>query len=419
MNNTPFWYRFTPFLGRPPELTKHQWKLLGLLSAVSFFESYDMYLFSLNLTQIQAELLIAESDVGFLGAFVRAGSFLAVFLAIAADRYGRRLILLITIVGYTLFTGATALAPNAEAFVVFQMLARCFGTAEVLIAAVVIAEEFSPKHRGWGIGALGAVAACGSGFAAVMFGFVEYAPYGWRSLYAVGLMPLLFIAYWRRSLPETERYTAAVQVHQPVLKNISDLFTHLPRRTIGLFSAIFGLMLAGGTAAFFAPKYLQDVHGWEPSNVALLNLVGGALAIIGNPLAGWLSDRFGRRPVTTLFTGMFALTALAFYALGGMFVPLLWVGLIFFLMGSEVTSTSYGTELFPTRYRSTATGFRAIVATAASILGLTAVSLLYTIFGSNWTSIAVLCTISFITPVIVWLLLPETAGKRLQDISPD
>ena len=77
MSNVPFWYRFAPFLGRPPELSKHQWKLLGLLSAVSFFEQYDMYLFSLNLTKIQAELLIAESD---------AGSFLAVFLAIAADR---------------------------------------------------------------------------------------------------------------------------------------------------------------------------------------------------------------------------------------------------------------------------------------------------------------------------------------------
>ena len=90
MSHVPFWYRFAPFLGRPPELSQHQWKLLGLLSAVSFFEQYDMYLFSLNLTQIQAELLIAESDVGFLGAFVKAGSFLAVFLAIAADRYGRR-----------------------------------------------------------------------------------------------------------------------------------------------------------------------------------------------------------------------------------------------------------------------------------------------------------------------------------------
>lgn len=419
MGNTPFWYRFTPFLGRPPELTKHQWKLLGLLSAVSFFEQYDMYLFSLNLTQIQAELLIAESDVGFLGAFVRAGSFLAVFLAIAADRYGRRLILLITIVGYTLFTGATALAPNAEAFVVFQMLARCFGTAEVLIAAVVIAEEFSPKHRGWGIGALGAIAACGAGFAAVMFGFVEYAPYGWRSLYAVGLIPLLFIAYWRRSLPETKQYQTAVQVHQPVLKNIGDLFTDMPRRTIGLFSALFAMMLAGGTAAFFAPKYLQDVHGWEPSNVAMLNLAGGALAIVGNPLAGWLSDRFGRRPITVIFTGMFALIALTFYAVGGMFVPLLWVGLIFFLMGSEVTTTSYGTELFPTRYRATATGFRAVTATASVICGLAAVSLLYTVFESNWTSIAILCAVSLIAPVIVYLFLPETAGRRLEEIAPD
>lgn len=419
MSDTPFWYRFAPFLGRAPELTKHQWKLLGLLSAVSFFETYDIYLFSLNLAQIQTELLIAESDVGLLGAFVQAGSFLAVFLAIAADRYGRQSILLITIVGYTFFKAATALAPNAEAFVVFQMLAKCFGTAELMIAAVVIAEEFAPENRGWGIGALGAVAACGAGFASLMFGFAKYMPYGWRSLYAVGVVPLLFIAYWRRVLPETKKFKAVSQVHEPVMKNIGDLFTRMPKRTIGFFAAVFGLILAGSTATFFAPKYLQNVQGWEPSSVAMLSLTGGALAIVGNPLAGWLSDRFGRRPITTLFIGMFSLAAVAFYSLIGAFVPVLWVGFIFFMMGSQVTTTSYGTELFPTRYRSTATGFRAIVAAAAGILGLSAVSLLYPIFGSNWTSIAVVCTLSLITPVMVWLFLPETAGRRLEEIAPD
>ncbi|MCO4831620.1 MAG: hypothetical protein KC524_12030, partial [Gammaproteobacteria bacterium] len=64
-------------------------------------------------------------------------------------------------------------------------------------------------------------------------------------------------------------------------------------------------------------------------------------------------------------------------------------------------------------------GFFAIVATASGILGLTAVSLLYTVFESNWTSIAVLCATSLVAPVMVWLFLPETAGKRLAEISPD
>ena len=100
-------------------------------------------------------------------------------------------------------------------------------------------------------------------------------------------------------------------------------------------------------------------------------------------------------------------------------MPLLWVGLIFFVMGSDVTTTSYGTELFPTRYRSTATGFRALVGTVASILGLTAVSGLFLVFGSNWTAIAVLSGCSLVAPIMVWWLLPETAGRSLEDISPD
>ncbi len=419
LSQVPFWYRFAWFLGRAPDLTAHQWKLLGLVAAVSVFEQYDVYLFSLNLKQIQADLGIAESQLGLLGAFVRSGSFLAIILAIAADRYGRRRMLLITVLGYTLFTGATAFSPNAETFVLFQFLARGFATAEVLIAAVVIAEEFAPEHRGWGIGALSALQALGAGFAALMFGFVESLPFGWRSLYFVGLIPLLLIAYWRRTLPETRRFEQIEHTREPVLKSVGDMFTNQQKRTIGLFAVVFFFGLAASSVSFFAPKFLQDVHGWTPGNVAMLNILGGMLAIVSNTLAGWLSDRFGRKPITIIFTSLFAITGMVFYTVSGLFIPMLWIAMIFTVMGSDVTTTSYATELFPTRYRSTATGFRSMIGTVASILGLTAVSALYVVFESNWTSLAVLSALALIAPVLVWLLLPETAGRSLEDISPD
>jgi len=53
---------------------------------------------------------------------------------------------------------------------------------------------------------VGALQAFGSGFAGVMFGFVEQIPYDWRSLYTLGLIALLFIACWRQTQPETEHY---------------------------------------------------------------------------------------------------------------------------------------------------------------------------------------------------------------------
>ncbi len=420
-DRVPGWYRVAWFLGRAPPLSTSQWKLLGLVAAVSVFEQYDIYLFALNLKQIQADLSIPESQLGLLGAVVRAGSFLAVILAIAADRWGRRALLLLTVLGYTLFTGATAFSPNAELFVVFQFFARGFAAAEVMIAAVVIAEEFPPENRGWGIGALAALQACGAGLAALLFGFVESIPYGWRTLYFIGLFPLLLIAYWRRTLPETRRFENVREARQrePVFKPLLELFSQNPRRMIALFSAVFFFSLGASSASFFAPKYLQDVYLWTPASVAILNFMGGGLAIIGNPLAGWLSDRFGRRPVTCIFAASFTFMGIIFYSAIGIYVPLLWIGLIFFVMGSDVTLSAYGTELFPTKYRSTATGFRGFMGTIASIMGLSAVSGLFLIFNSNWISIAVLCGICIVVPLIVWLFLPETAGRTLEEISPD
>ena len=417
----PGWYRLMWFLGRPPALTSSQWRILGLVAAVSLFEQYDVYLFSLNLKQIQADLAIPDSQLGFLGAMVRAGSFLAIIFALAADHWGRKAMLMITVVGYTLLTGATAFAPNAESFVVFQFLARGFASAEVMLAAVVIVEEFAPEHRGWGICALAALQACGAGLASLMFGFVEYLPYGWRALYVVGLLPLLLIAYWRRTLPETGRFQsiATDQADKNIARPMIDLFRANPVRVSALFSIVFMFGIAASAGGFFAPKYLQDAHAWTPGSISVLMIFGGAFAIIGNPLSGWLSDRFGRKPTSMVFTMAFGFAGIAFYTVTGNFIPLLWVAVVFFSMGTDVTLVSFGTELFPTSQRSTASGMRGMVSTLAGIIGLSAVSGLYLVFDSNWTAIAVLCSLSFAVPIMVWLFLPETARRTLEEINDE
>jgi MFS family permease len=419
----PGWYRLTWFLGRPPELTPRQWRVLGLVAIVSLFEQYDLYLFSLSLVQIQADLGIAEEKLGLLGSFVRIGGLLALPIALAADRLGRRKILLATVVLYTLLTGATAFSPNAETFVVLQFLARAFAVAETLIAIVVIAEEFAPEHRGWGIGALGAIQACGAGLASILFGFVEVLPFGWRALYLFGLGPLLLVAYWRRTLPETDRFTAlqrergSEQRAAPALEPVRRLVRE-HRRLIGALAAaalVFGMAM--GPATFFAPKYLQDVHGWSPAAVASLSFLGGMFAIIGNPLAGWLSDRHGRRPMASLFGLGFALAAVAFYSAAGIFAPALWILLIFAMMGTDVTLATFGAELFPTAQRSTASGIRSVCRDGGTVAGLALVSVLFGWLGSNWAAIGVLAGASVAVPLLVWLMFPETARRTLEEIS--
>ena len=60
--------------------------------------------------------------------------------------------------------------------------------AAAVTSFVVVSEEFPAKNRrGWGIGMLGGVGAIGFGFGALLYGFVERLPFGWRTLYALGI----------------------------------------------------------------------------------------------------------------------------------------------------------------------------------------------------------------------------------------
>ncbi len=417
----PRWRRGLAFLSRAPQLTSRQRTVLWLVSLASLFDQYDRSLMAMALPQIQAGLGISEGEVGVLASIVRLGSLPALFIALAADRIGRRRALLGTVLAYTALTGASALAPDPRSFIALQFLSRVFGTAEMLIAVVVISEEFGAEARGWGVGAFLAIQACGVGLAAILLPLAASFPNGWRGLYLVGLGPLLLLAWLRRTLPETSRFEAQAQrVRQqhffaPMLR----LVRAYPRRFAATATQLFFMGVAYASADFLGPKYLQQGHGWTPGQMSTLYLTGGVIAIFGAPLLGSLGDRVGRKPVALVSSLAMLSLALAYFNASGPWLVPLWVVLIFSLTGHDAVLSTYGAELFPTSHRSTAAGARLIVATLAGSLGLALESALYPLVGSHWNAVSLLVLVGFISPLVIALAFPETAGRSLEEISPE
>jgi len=421
----PGWLAFAPFLGTPPELTRRQWTIIGSIAIATMFEQYGLSLFSLALKQIQLGLSIPENRLGELGAIVSLGALPAFLFSLLADRLGRRRILLFTIVASFLFTGATGFSWDITTFVLLQFFARIFAVAEVLVAYVVIAEELDSEVRGWGIGALTALGACGNGLSLLLFTFVDTVPLGWRAFYLIGFIPLAMMPWFRRNISETERFDrfkshqAPTTVFSDYFMPILDLIRKYPGRFIAIGSVILLHHLAVSPGGFFGPKYLQDAHGWAPWQYAILGFFGGFIGIFGSSYAGRLSDKRGRRRVAILFLTLNPFFVIGFYQGFGWLLPPLWIAMIFAGIAGGVVLETFGNELFPTSYRSTASGARMVLGTLGAVTGLWAESFLYGIVNSHWTTVSLLVSIAFLAPVIVALFFPETSGRSLEEISPD
>jgi len=409
------------FLGRTPPFTKRQRRVFWIASTAGFFDQYDRALLSLALKQIQAGLKIAESQLGSVLSIIRLGYLLSLLMTPFADVFGRRRLLLYTVVGYTIFTGLIAIAPDARAFVAFEIIARAFAGAEAAIAMVIVAEEVDAAYRGWAIGLLGAVSNIGYGLAAIVFAFVNVIPYGWRGLYAIALVPLVLIIPLRRVLPESARFEKEkleglrpVKIWEP----LAQLYNAYPGRLIIFLSIAFLNSMGGNAAGFLFPKFLQEAHHWSPGNVASLVLFGGAFGIIGSIVAGRMSDRYGRRVMGAAFLFLAPLLTIWMYTATGRSIVPAWILETFFDTAAFMILNAYSAELFPTSYRSTAGSALAVAGTTGGALGLYLEGVLYNFTGSHARAVCYLTVFWIISPMIMWLL-PETSGRELEEISPE
>jgi SHS family lactate transporter-like MFS transporter len=255
-------------------------------------DAFDFFLVVLSLTAIAQEFHRPDKQIAFsitlTLAFRPVGAFI---FGLLADRYGRRIPLMIDLVFYSAIEVATGFAHSFTTFLVLRALFGIGMGGEWGVGASLAMEKVPPRLRGLLSGILQQGYALGYLLAAGCFYFV-FPRWGWRPMFFIGGLPALLGLFVRFRVKESEVWQ---KTRHP---NWSDLGRAiLSNWKLFLYLTLLMMMMnfaSHGTQDMF-PTFLKRYWSMKPTRVAEIVAISMVGALCGGTLVGFLSDRFGRR----------------------------------------------------------------------------------------------------------------------------
>ena len=391
-----------------------QRRLFIFLGVATFFEGFDFFALAQVLPNLRADLGLSKQAAGWLFAFVNLGTVIAWPLIRRADRWGRRRVMMITIVGYTVFTLLSGLAWDVWSFGLFQFAARIFLIGEWATSMVYAAEEYPADRRGTVIGVLQAFSSLGAVVCAGVAPLLLSTAYGWRSVYFAGILPLMVLAYARRGLRETRRFAA--QAAAPAVRREPILRSPHRRRVLQLGVVWFFTYACSNTAISFWKDFAVNERGLTDGQVGLAMTIGalGSMPLVF--LSGRLLDAWGRRRGAVLiYAATSAGVALAYTLHDRWALTAALVVAIFGVSAVLPVVNAYTTELFPTARRAEA------FAWANNLLGRPGYVAAPILIGGlaethGWgPAIAPTAVLPIVALLLILRWFPETRGLELED----
>jgi SHS family lactate transporter-like MFS transporter len=270
-----------------------------------------------------------------------------------ADRYGRRPVLMIDILLYSLLELASGFSPDLTTLLVLRALFGIAMGGEWGIGASLTMETIPAKARGFVSGLLQTGYPSGYLLASAVYGLLF--PYlGWRGMFFVGVAPALLVLFIRWRVPESPGWKRQPREVGGTLAIIKKhwklaLYTILLMTAFNFFSH--------GTQDLY-PTFLQVQHGFEHATVGTIAVIYNIGALIGGITFGVLSERIGRRRAIVI-AALLSLPVVPLWAFGST-APMLAVGA--FLMQIAVQGAwgvipAHLNELSPHAARATFPGF--------------------------------------------------------------
>ena len=324
-------------------LSSWQKRLIVLCFIVVALDGMDIALMGFIAPTLKANWGVTNHQLGMVISAALIGLALGAMVAgPLADRYGRRVMILLSVGFFGLWTLATAMAQNIEQMMLFRFLTGLGLGAAMPNVGTLVAEYAPERRRSFII----TVVFCGFTFGAASGGFAAswlLPRYDWHSVMLMGgMLPLIVLPFLVRGLPESVRFligrrAPAVRIHailermlpgavQPNSHYQSSDQPHVQRSAVATVLSpryLFGsLMLWGG---YFMGLFLVYLIGsWMPSLINKLGMSVTEAAIVtamyqaggtlGSLFAGWLMDRINANIALAViyFCGGIAIIALGF-----------------------------------------------------------------------------------------------------------
>jgi len=328
-------------------------------------DSLDFFLLVFCAKAIAAEFHTVPSAV--FGAVFLTQAFRpvgAIVFGMLADRYGRRPVLMVNILGFSVIELACGLAPSLTTLLVLRGLFGLAMGGEWGVGAALTFETLPTEGRGAFSGILQEGYALGSILAAGGFGLFFHA-IGWRGLFILSALPALLVLYVLARVDESPVWLegrrrrlalSAKDARSARAGELVHLLAFLPTFLFLVLLMTAFMSFSHGTQDVY-PTFLATQARLSPQTVGLIGVLYGFGSIGGGFVFGSLSEKWGRkRAIVT--AALLAIPVIPLYAYGHSAMTL-GVGAVlmqFMVQGAWGVVPAYLTELSPAPVRATAPG---------------------------------------------------------------
>lgn len=392
-----------------------QRKLLVNAGISWLFDAMDIGMLSFIIAALAASWGLGADQIGWLTAINSIGMAVGAALAgVMADKFGRKAILLGTLVLFSIATGLSAFAAGFAVLCVLRFFAGVGLGGELPVASTLVSESVPIKERGRVIVLLESFWAGGWLIAALISYFV-IPEYGWRVAFIIGALPVFYAIYLRRAIQDSPRFTSQQAEKLSLIKRIQLIWSKPYRRSTFVLWIVWFTVVFSYYGMFLWLPSVMVLKGFTLVKSFQYVLIMTLAQLPGYFTAAYFIEKFGRKFVLVIYLLFTAFSAL-WFGLAVTETTLLIAGaaLSFFNLGAWGGMYAYTPELYPTKARATGVGLAASFGRIGGIAGPFLVGMLV----AKNIAISVVFIIFFIAifigaaTILFW-------GKETKGIDPD